>query len=281
MNKLIKNNPLTLDELKKWKNNPLINPRTNKSIKKGAATYKLIEDEYNKNKDIIETGTLSILNNLLNCDDDRDPISMNLFWTEKDNIKTIVYPLEQLDQLVFYTDSHNKIRCLEKETISHLKTYNILNHPVTMETLAKELFETIKPINLEENIVSIDDFALNVFQIFTKKSIFIDYKLFMNLDKTKLLTFNNEIRDIWVQNLTPQQRETICDKPIFNKTNSELLKVNNLKGIQKYLLEDMKIILECNKEELSLMINYIVIGTLGIVIPEIKENYADVIFGFS
>jgi hypothetical protein len=277
MNKLIKNSPLTLDELIKWKINPLINPRTNKNIKKDGSTYKLIEKEYYKNENIISSNTFLTLDKLLNCDDDRDPISMNLFWTETNNIKTIVYPFEELDKLVFYTDKNNKIRCLEKETISHLKTYNILNHPVTMDQLPLEIFETIKPI--EKVKVSIDDFALNIFQIFTKSSIFIDYKLFMTLDKNKLLIFNNEIKDIWIQNLTSHQRKLISDEPVFNKTNYDLQKYK-LEDIQKYLLENMKIVLECNKEELSLMVNYIIIGALGIVISEIKENYSDVIFGF-
>lgn len=282
MNKLIKNNPLTLDELLKWKKNPLINPRTNKNIKKDAITYKLIENEYNKNKNIIETEISHKLDKLLNCDDDRDPISMNLFWTEKNNIKTIIYPIDELDQLVFYTDNNNKIRCLEKETISYFKIYNILNHPITMEPLSKEIFEIKNLINNDKNNkISIEEYALNVFQLFTKKSIFIDYKLFINLDKNKLLIFNNEIKDIWIQNLTLQQRENINNKILFNKTNLELVKNNNLKDIQKYLLDDIKISLEYNKEELSIMINYIIVGALGIVIPEIKENYSDVIFGFS
>ena len=102
----------------------------------------------------------------------------------------------------------------------------------------------------------------------------------MKLDKNKLLTFNNEIKDIWVQNLTPEQHQSISDKVLFNKTNLELSKYN-LIDIQKYLLEDMNTVLEYNKEDLSLMINYIMIGALGILIPEIKENYSDVIFGFS
>ena len=76
---------------------------------------------------------------------------MNLFWTDKDNIKSIVYPLDQLDKLVFYSDNHNKLRCLEQDSIIHLKTYNMLNHPVTMEPLPKELFDSIKVINRELN----------------------------------------------------------------------------------------------------------------------------------
>ena len=282
MNNLIKIKPLSLDELKIWKNIPSINPRTGKKIKIDGATFKIIEKEYNKNKDIIEKNnilTLDILNQLITCEDDRDPISMNLFWVEKNNVKSVVYPLEELNKLFLYTDSHNKLRCLEKETISYFKTYKILNHPVTMEPLPDILFETIKSINIDNNKNSVDDIALNVFQIFAKKSIFIDYKLFMKLDKNKLLIFNNEIKDIWVQNITLEQRKTISDEFIFNKSNLELVKYN-IDDIRKYLLKNINIVLECNKEELALMINYIIIGALGIVIPEIKENYSDIIFGF-
>ena len=50
---------------------------------------------------------------------------------------------------------------------------------------------------------------------------------------------------------------------------------------QKYLLENMKIALECDNENLSFMIFYILVGSLGIVIPEIKESYSDVSFSFS
>jgi hypothetical protein len=149
-----------------------------------------------------------------------------------------------------------------------------------MEPLPKELFDSIKVINLENNEISIDDFALNVFQIFTKKSIFIDYNLFLQLNKNDLMKFNNEIKDIWIQNLTSLQREMISTESLFIKQTIELSKYN-LAELQKYFLKDIKIALECNKEELVLMINYIIIGALGIVIPEIKENYSDVVFAFS
>lgn len=275
-----KTDQYTIQELKKWKENPLLNPKTNKNIKKDGPTYKIIEKEYNKNKDSIESGVLSILNKLLKCEDDRDPISMNLFWIEKDNTRTIIYDLDHLDNLVFYTDDNNKQRCLELESVRYLKTYNILNHPVTMEALPREIFDSIKVITIETKNDTIDDTALNVFQLFTKKSIFIDYKLFLELNKEKLLIFNNEIKDIWTQNLTQQQRESISNEPLFSKKNHDIHKYN-LENIQQYLLKDIKTALECNKEELSLMINYIIIGALGILIPEIKENYSDVIFAFS
>jgi hypothetical protein len=205
---------------------------------------------------------------------------MNLFWIEKDNNKSIVYNLDDLDNLVFYMDSNNKQRCLEMDSIRHLKTYNILNHPVTMELIPKELFDSIEVIIIETKNIGIDDLTLNVFQLFTKKSIFIDHKLFLELNKEKLLLFNNEIRDIWIQNLTQQQRELISNEPLFIKNNNDIHKYN-LENLQQYFLKDIKTALDCDRDELSLMINYIIIGALGIVIPQIKENYSDVIFAFS
>jgi hypothetical protein len=38
--------------------------------------------------------------------------------------------------------------------------------------------------------------------------------------------------------------------------------------------------LKCEKEEIKYMINYIILGALGIVIPQIKELYPDFVFGF-
>ena len=113
------NKSISQNDLEKWQKNKLINPITNKTIKLNGPTYKSFEKEYNKlyakSKSPDESGSLSILNQLINCYDDRDPISMNIFWTETNNNKTVVYPFDQLDQLVFYTDSKNKQRCLEKE----------------------------------------------------------------------------------------------------------------------------------------------------------------------
>jgi hypothetical protein len=49
----------------------------------------------------------------------------------------------------------------------------------------------------------------------------------------------------------------------------------SIKDIQSYLLNQMKILLNCEKEELKFMISYILVGALGIVIPKIKELYPD------
>ena len=101
MKGIFKSKPLTTDELVCWVKNPTINPRTHKIIKIGGKTHSEINFYYLKNKDKIDNLINGNLDNLLKCCDDRDPISMNLFWIESKNDKTkqCVYPIDQLSQI--------------------------------------------------------------------------------------------------------------------------------------------------------------------------------------
>ena len=52
----------------------------------------------------------------------------------------------------------------------------------------------------------------------------------------------------------------ISNLSLFSKKNYDIHKYN-LENIQQYLIKDIKIALECDKEDLSLMINYIIISS--------------------
>ena len=222
-----------------------------------------------------------IMKTLLECNDDRDPISMNIFWVEEKSIRTIVYPKEQLKELVFYYDSNKHIRCFEKESLVYLKSYNIIKHPITMGPFPEELFKNIDVINLEETEKekTLEEFALDVFQYFSNISIFIDYNWFLELDRKQLIKFNYELRDFWIQNFTEDQKKSISSISLLIKQENDM-RTYDIIMIQKYLLSQMKILLECNKEEYKYMVNYILLGALGIVIPKIKELYPDFDFAF-
>ena len=135
MKKILNITPLSIEELNQWKNNPLINPKTKKKIKENSRTYNLLKKSYDSYISNISNESI-----ILKCNEDRDLISLNLFWTEKDKIKKIVYPKDQLDQLIFYTDNNNKVRGFEKESLKYMKTYNITNHPISNEPIHKEHF---------------------------------------------------------------------------------------------------------------------------------------------
>lgn len=300
-----KNNHLTIDELIQWKANPLVNPKTGKTIKANGGTYQIIESVYIKYKTQVDEITnnkvasqvvnhnpvinndsivdiIKIKESILNSIDDRDPISMNIFWKEVNGNKQIEYPEESFGQLVFYFDSKQLLRCLEKETLSYLKTYNLKVHPVTSEPIPSELFDNLILIDLVkiEESKTIQDIALDVFQFFSKISIFIDYEWFMELNKDKLLKFNYELKDFWLQNVSDSQKQIVSSSPVLAKSNEEL-DGKSKEEIQKYLLDEIKTMLQCDNQEVKYMINYIILGALGIVIPKIKELYPDFAFAFA
>ena len=214
--------------------------------------------------------------NLENCIDDRDPISMTIFWTEDKGKRTILYPKENIKELIFYKDTKGHVRCFEKESLVYMKTYNINTHPVTMEILPINLFNNIKEIDMDKIIENktIEDIAFAVFQNFSKISIFIDNHWFLDLDRKKLLKFNYEVKDFWLQNFTSEQKTMVSSNVIFAKSESDMTNMS-VEEIQLYLLNQMKILLNCDKEELKYMISYILVGALGIVIPKIKDLYPD------
>jgi hypothetical protein len=298
-----KHNHLTINELVQWKQNPLINPKTGKVIKENGGTFQLIDLIYKKNKtqvdeifnnkfassksdgkintNINDAIDIIIKTNILNCIDDRDPISMNIFWKDTDGKKQIEYPEENFSQLVFYTDSKNLLRCLEKETLRYLKTYDLILHPITSEPIPFDLFDNLDIVDLAklEEEKTIEDIALDVFQYFSKISIFINYEWFTQLSKDKLLKFNYEIKDFWIQNVSDSQKLVVSNNPILSMSNDDL-DCKSTEEIQRYLLEEIRNMLKCEKEEIKYMINYIILGALGIVIPQIKELYPDFVFGF-
>ena len=253
----------TIEKLLRHETDPLINPMINKIIK-------------------LETKSPNINSVLiLKCNEDRDLISMNLFWVEENGTRKIVYPLEQIEELVFYTDSKNVVRGFEKESIRYMKTYNLLNHPVSTEPIPNHILSQFDIVDIQEikNAKTLENMALDVFQYFSKISIFIDHEAFLNLNKKQLIKFNYELKDFWLQNFMKEQRNKVSDTELFEKTD-EVLTNESLENIQKYLLSQIEVLLKCEIEEFKYMINYIILGALGIVIPQIKDMYPDFSFSF-
>ena len=276
------NKDVTHSELIKWKLNQTINPRTNKNITEKGNIYKYLQNRYNIEFPELESSDKlnEITYSLIDSVDDKDPISLAIFWVEEEGNKKIIY--SDISSLILYKDSHNLIRCFERETLEYLKAHNINKHPVTLDDIPEYVINKIKAKNLDENkkLQTLNDIAFEIFQKFSSISIFIDSELFMNLDKEKLIKFNYEIKDVYKQNFNHQQLKEISNKILFSKSNNELEKMP-IDEIKKYLLLEIDVLLSVKKEELKYMCNYILVGTLSIVIPIIKEMYPDFCFTFS
>ena len=279
--------PITQSELIKWKSNPELNPRTNRKIKEEGKIYKYLKNcydiesklKYNQelitiNKPIVDE-TIYSLNDSV---DDKDPVSLNVFWIKEEGNKKIIY--SDISSLIFYKDSYNLVRCFERESLEYLKAYNFNKHPITMEEIPIEIFKNICAKNLKKEKKTINDIAFEVFQKLATLSIFIDSKWFMDLDKKNLIKFNYEISDMYKQNFSSYELKEISNKILFSKCNNEL-DIMSISHIQNYLLVDIDILLSVKKEKLKYMCNYLLVGSLSIVIPNIRKIYPDICFSFT
>jgi hypothetical protein len=102
----------------------------------------------------------------------------------------------------------------------------------------------------------------------------------MDLSKDKLIKFNYEIKDMYHQNFNKLQMKEISSIQLFILDNNNLEK-KDIDEVRKYLLDQMKIILDVKKEELKYMCNYLLVGSLSVVIPQIRELYPDFCFSFN
>jgi len=267
-----KESSINITELMNWKRNPLINPRTNRKIKENSILYKYIKNKYN------ETFPNGI--DIFDSNDDRDPISLKRFYTiDTDNKKKLIY--QNIEKLIIYQESESIVRCFEIESIQYLKTYNILTHPISQRSIPETIFNKIPLIEIS-NEMTVEEKALQVFQIFTNISIFIDYNLFLDLDREKLIKLNYELRDVYLQNLSIEDRKKIdnTDGKKFFKLNNRDMKEKNDDFIKMYLLEQIENILKYSRDDLKCMINYIILGGLSLVIDDVKQHYNNFNFSF-
>lgn len=260
---------ITICDVIKWKKNKLKNPLTNRKIKKNKITYNNFKKLYNN---FFPLGF-----DFLDTIDDKDPITLKKFWIIENSNKKLVYI--NLDNLQLYIDINNNKRCIEKTTLQYLKTYNINYHPKTLDVFPSKIWDKVEKIIIKESIKCKSE---RIFKMFDSISIFIDNKEFLNLNLNELNKLNYEIKDIYYQNISLDDRKIIDKKDgnnIFKLSNKQLVKMDK-ENIQEYLLNQIEYLLNVNIKKFKYIIKYILLGSLGLVIPKISKQYPDFKFSF-
>ena len=282
MNNFLKN-PVSVEELMNWKRCKWRNPRTNRSMMNTRYDYtrsKLYKYLGESHRKLFPNGF-----DLFDSVDIKDPITLENFYSIENDKYRLLY--HNIDDLIIYkeTDERNNnfIRCLKKDSLSYLKNYQITKHPVSQIEIPEEILNMVEEkVGVEETELTIKEKSLQVFQIFTKISIFIDFMLFLNLSKMDLIKLNYELRDFYYQNLSLDQRKIIDNydgEKLFNLKNEDLENEETL-FIQFYLLNQIEGVIKCEHEDVKIMANYIILGGLSLVIDEVKEAYENFSFNF-
>jgi len=253
----MKNNDIDINHIMTWSQNKNYNMITKRKIKTNTATYKMFEKKYKE--------YFPNMYSYIDSIEDRDPISLEIFWIEKDNIKTMVY--KNLDDLYVYREN-NIVHCFELLSLKYMKQYNITNHPTTMEKLPSNIFDNI---NLEEEIkVSLESKALNVFNLLTNISIFIDSIIFIKLKEKEIDKLYYETHSFYHMNIAENIKSEINT---FIIEPCEFYKMTNK---QSYILDCYNLLLTCEFPTVKYMTCYIVVGGLTTVSPKIKKLYPDI-----
>lgn len=276
--------PVKIKELSQWEANKKINPRSGRKIKSTSKIYKYLEKELIKYK-LRQKKEYT----WIDCYDEKEPITLDIIWKLKNN-KKIKGEIEDND-MIYYKDSFDLIRGFKIISLIRMFDNNYKNHPVTNDIIPEHVFKSAQEkykVLVKENkiqditknvIVALDKKALNVFQKLSLDTFFIDHLEFLNSLNIngKMYKFNNEFKDIFNENLDEITKKTIyppSGKP-FNKKYDELCKMDN-DTFKHYILDELNILLQNGSD--NQMLKYIIVGTLGLVIPKIREIYGD---GFS
>lgn len=273
------------EKILEWFENKLINPYTKRKIKENGVTYKKLMKLYNKfildknipieNNNIINESN----NNLSPLDsiEDIDIISLNKIWEIKDDIKVLVH--DNPDDLITYKDENNNIHCLEKESIQYLKDYKITVHPITKVKIPQYVFDSVN-ITIIKKEKSIDELALDVVQLLTHQSYFIDKSYITNLNDNSINKLYYECNSFFEANLPKSKIQQI-------KNNSDVFKINQsyfgnkYEERFKYLLKSFINLLEYDDDMVKIIACHIIMGGLSIVNKDIKNLYPDFNFDFN
>ncbi len=280
-----RDNPVTISELLFWKRNKHIDPRTKRNIVKSGniqylkrtLLYKYLNSSYSQ---LFPNG-YDVFDSL----DERDPISLIYFYEIKDGEKILLY--DNVENLILYEEIDSKgnifVRCFEKESVSYMKCYKVDLHPVSKLKIPSSIFDLVEENSIiEEKLLTLKEKSLQVFQLFNNISIFIDFNLYLNLDRNELLKLNYELEDFYHKNLSVEQRKTLDGEDgnkIFKYKNEEF-NDKSTEFIQFYILDQIESVIKSPNEDIKFMANYIILGGLSLVIDEVKEAYESFLFNF-
>lgn len=261
-----KDKPPTIEELALWNKNKNINPRTNRRIKNNSAIYKIIKECYDKQL------------SWKNLTDKEDPVSLIDFWEIREGKKVLL--LDETEILIY--PENNLVRGFHYETILGFYQNKIFKHPISGHKIPDEIFDKMKEIckskkitlEKKEDIENIKDLALRVFQLFNLMSIYIDNEAYCKLQQTKINILANELKSFYNENLTIQQKNQV------NPENKDLFKKTNYNESRRQILLDMKLIIENANSNNKILVCYLMLAGLVLVIPELKEQYPHLEFGF-
>jgi len=264
---------------------------------------KIIKKKYTKNNIIIIIKLQKIIrekylnkisgdgyNNPLLCNNNRDIISLDNIWIEKDNKK--ILNLEFDKKCLFTYTNHNLIYGLNINSLEELFNKNIYIDPFTNKRFSKELINKIKKkINFIKKLKIykkkdkytyqqiINNKIINIIKILENNDIYLNVEWLKKLNKQGYYKLYNELYSMF-NHYKMSYMDTynkMINKNYFNYNMNYLkhLDINHLKGLIYDIINS--IISKKKEEHIQKMTCYIILAGLCYVSKDIQLAYPDMI----
>lgn len=254
--------PITQNELLKWNDNKLVNPRTNRKIIENGSIYKYINKQYNR----LFSNKLS----LLDVSNNEEPITLEEFYDEK--TKNII--VNQNEYIIYQEEESKRIQAFHFTSIIGFSKNKIYKHPLTQNIIPDNVFTQAIDIakKLKYNItnkLNIEQLALKTFQYFNLLTIFIDHLEFIKITNNQCKKLRFELSSIFFHNLKEQQKQQFNKNTFFQKNTKE------------DILNEIIYIMENVSDNDKIFVSYLILGGLVLVLPNLKKNYPFLEFDFT
>lgn len=290
-----------------WNKNRAINPISKRKIKEFGPTYNRYLKKYteylenNKNKSILKIQKFIRkkylekisgpgYKNPLLCNNNRDIISLDNIWIEKNNNKILNLEFDKI--LLFTYSINNIIYGLNILSLEQMLNKKLLKDPFTNKKYNKNTLKKIetklrfiKKLNLKTKKEKVNynqiikNKIISILKILENNDIYISYELINSIKKNKYYDIYKELQYIfnYYKSGYNEFYSKIIKKNYFNYNMKYLyqLNFNQLKG---FIFDIINTILNENKEEhIQKMSCYIILASLCIVSPKIKECYPNLV----
>jgi hypothetical protein len=215
-------------------------------------------------------------------DDDRDPVTFDIFWELDSNNKKI--PSDVNKYLLFsYKDDHDKIRCFTVFTLDSMIKSEKYEHPTTTEPMSSKNIKRAKKLidiytkkltmfkqRNESNLTPEFKLKVRINKLFSKyhvHNIYLEDKWLLDIDNTSdLLNIITTTSDIAHNNLTGS-------KKLFKKTYDTHNTDENVFLLKEYIVREWEKMIELVNDTNNQVPIWIIASGLSDFNQEIFEKY--------
>ncbi|KAF4699308.1 hypothetical protein FOZ63_034075 [Perkinsus olseni] len=236
------------------------------------------------------------------CDDPQDPVSLQRIWVEGPDGGRKAS--DEIEFLFSYYEDDKFIRGFSITTLQYmLRQPRPIQHPVSRKVIPDSVLEraeqmvkhlestgAIDPVTVRDLASlplkdltrrDVQQLSLEVWQLMARQSVYVEEDTLVDMDRAQLLMLNSELRSMFTENFTVEQRRLFYPPdgtPFMNiheaiiGGSEDIPPSSRSLGAVQGILRDLRTILTNAPENMKFMVSYVIVGALAVVSSPIRAR---------